>query len=284
MGVSVCVDFDPWEFFLKKEEPKKALPVGTVLTIAASGSEMSSSAVITNEEIFDKRGFNSSFNRPLFSILNPELTFPVDAYQTGCGIVDIMMHTLERYFSGTENADLTDRIAESILKSVIKAGKEVMTDLHHYEARETLMWAGSLSHNDLTGLGLPTFMECHQICHILSGLYDNIAHAAGLSVIFPAWAKYIYKHNIERFCQYAVNVWNLEMDFKNPGKTALAGIMATEAFFESIGMPIRLSEFNISGMDFTEMSKMCTFYGKRVLPSYIPLGEKEIKEIFELAK
>ena len=241
IAISALSDNDPWDFSSKKEVPKKALPVGVILTLSASGSEMSSSAVITNEDGLLKRGFNSDFNRPLFSILNPELTYSVNQFQTGCGIVDIMMHTLERYFTKTKDVDLTDRISEGLLKSVIRAGKIAIENPTDYEARATLMWAGSLSHNDLTGAGRDTFLTCHQLEHELSGMYDFVAHGAGLSIIFPAWAKYIYKYNIERFCQYAVRVWNIDMNYENPEETAMEGILATENYFKSIHMPVRLS-------------------------------------------
>ncbi len=284
IGVAALTDIDPWQFSLKKAVPTKAIPVATILTLSASGSEMSASAVITNEDKQLKRGFNSDFNRPLFSILNPELTYSVDKFQTGCGIVDIMAHTLERYFTQSKDVDLTDRIAEGLLKSVIDAGKVAIKNPNDYEARATLMWAGSLSHNDLTGAGREYFFTCHQLEHELTGIYDFLAHGAGLSIIFPAWAKYIYKYNIDRFCQYAHRVWNIDINFDNPQETALKGIMAMEDYFKSIDMPVRLSEVNITDEKFEEMAEKCTNFGKRTLPTYIPLGKKEIIEIFELCK
>lgn len=284
IAIAALTDSDPWDFSSKKAVATDALPVGVILTLSASGSEMSSSAVITNEELLLKRGFNSDYNRPLFSILNPELTYSVDKFQTGCGIVDIMMHTMERYFTKTKDVDLTDRLAEGLLKSVIDAGRIAMVNPYDYEARATLMWAGSLSHNDLMGTGREVFFVCHQLEHELSGMYDFVAHGAGLSIIFPAWAKYIYKYNVERFCQFAVRVWNVDMNFENPNKTALKGIAATEDYFKSLNMPVRLSELNISDEKFEEMAIKCTYYGKRILPCYIPLDKKEIVDIFKLCK
>lgn len=278
IAVSMFATSDPWNFWLRKTSPTTALPVGVVLTLAASGSETSSSAVITNEDGFWKRGFNSELIRPVFSILDPELTYTVDRYQTGCGITDIMMHTIERYFSDSLQTDLTDRLAEGLLKSVIDSGKIAIDNPENYEARANLMWAGSLSHNDLTGLGRSTFMLCHKIEHELSGMYDSIAHGAGLSVIFPAWAKYVYSTDVERFCQYAQRVWDAPQDSNNPYKTAMYGITATEEYFKSIGMPVRLSEFGISDMKIEEMAKKCG-----VLTWRTPLSEKEIIEILELA-
>ena len=277
---------DPWEFSSGARVLEKSLPVGAVLTIAAAGSEMSESCVITNEEGWLKRGFNSDHNRPLFAIMNPELTYTVSKYQTACGVTDIMMHTLERYFCMNGDVALTDHLAEGLLRSVIEAGKVVMDKPDDYEARATLMWASSLSHNGLTGCGRNFMMRCHQIEHELSGMYDRVAHGAGLAVIFPAWAKYIYKNEkaLPRFCQFAQRVWGIEMDFEHPERTALAGIEACENFFKSLGMPVRLSELDVDDTKFDEMAEKCTFFGKRVLKDYIPLGKTEIIEIYNLAK
>ena len=277
---------DPWEFSSGARVLEKSLPVGAVLTISAAGSEMSNSCVITNEEGWLKRGFNSDHNRPLFAIMNPELTYTVSKYQTACGVTDIMMHTLERYFCMNGDVALTDHLAEGLLRSVIEAGKVVMDKPDDYEARATLMWASSLSHNGLTGCGRDFMMRCHQIEHELSGMYDRVAHGAGLAVIFPAWAKYIYKNEkaLPRFCQFAQRVWGIEMDFEHPERTALAGIEACESFFKSLGMPVRLSELDVDDTKFDEMAEKCTFFGKRVLKDYIPLGKKEIVDIYRLAE
>ncbi len=281
-AAGACNACDPWEFSSKKRAPEKALPVGTILTLAASGSETSDSCVLTNEDGWLKRGFNAPCNRPLFSILNPELTYTVSKYQTGCGIVDIMMHTLERYFSLNADNPLTDALAEGLLRTVIEEGKRAIQDPEDYEARAALMWAGSLSHNGLTGCGKVFMMRCHQLEHELSGAYDRVAHGAGLAVIFPAWAKYVHRHNVSRFAQYAVNVWGLPMNFEHPERTALEGIQATEAYFQSIGMPVRLSELDVDDAKFDEMAEKCTFFGKRTLPDYIELGKKEMLDIYRL--
>lgn len=284
IALGAKVDFNPWDFSLKKAFPSSALPIGVILTLAASGSEMSTSCVITNEDGWLKRGFASELMRPLFSVMNPELTFSVNKYQTACGVVDIMMHTIERYFYDAVPADLTDRLAEGLLKSVVDAGKAVIGNLTDYDARATLMLAGSFAHNGLTSLGRNLFLPCHQIEHELSGMYDYISHGAGLSALWPAWAKYVYKQDVERFCNYAVRVWNIEPDFEQPEKTALAGIIATEEYFKSLGMPVRITEFEFAGEIKTEeMAEKCTFWGKRKLASPIELGKKEIMEIFELA-
>ena len=276
-------DTDVWNFFIGQGAPKKALPVGVILTLSASGSEMSASCVITNEEQGLKRGFNSVTHRPLFSICNPELTYTVSKFQTGCGTVDIMMHTLERYFSLGGDTPLTDRIAEGLLKTVIEAGKVADQEPDNYEARASLMWAGSLSHNGLTGLGRDFFMQVHQLEHELSGMYPRIAHGAGLSALWPSWARYVCAGDVNRFARYAVNVWNIDMDFENPMNTARAGIQATEDFFKSLGMPTSLKELDVEPEKIEEMAVKCTNYGKRTLPGIKVLGKEEMMEIYRMA-
>lgn len=279
------LSIDPWLYLNRDKNVTKTLPIAVVLTLSASGSEMSSSCVITNEDGWLKRSFNSDLSRPIFAICNPELTYTVNKFQTGCGTVDIMMHTLERYFGTDGEAPLTDRLAEGLVKEVIEAGRVADQNPEDYDARATLMWAGSLSHNSLTGLGRDYFMTAHQIEHELSGMFDQVAHGAGLSVLFPAWCRYIYKYAVPRFCQYAVRVWNIEMDFDHPEKTALAGINATEAYFRSLGMPTRMKELGIdpSEAEIEEMAEKATFFGKRIMPDYIPVGKKEIIEIIKEA-
>jgi hypothetical protein len=274
---------DVWKFYEKESSPKAALPVGVILTLAASGSEMSASSVITNEELGLKRGFNSDFHRPLFSICNPELTYSVSRFQTACGTVDIMMHTMERYMSKTTDTPLTDRVAEGLLKTVIEAGKTADREPENYEARATLMWAGSISHNGLTGAGRNFMMQVHQMEHELSGMYPRIAHAAGLSALWPSWARYACRENVNRFAQYAVNVWNLDMDFENPMKTALAGIRATEEFFQSLGMPVTLKELQVEPDKIEELAEKCTFMGKRRLTGICDMGKKEIMDVYRMA-
>lgn len=284
IAIGALDDGDQWDFSIKKRVPEKALPVGVVLTISASGSEMSSSAVITNEEQQLKRGYNSPLHRPLFALCNPELTYTVSKYQTGCGIVDICMHTLERYFSASPAAALTDRFALALVRSTVEAGAVAIENPRDYDARATLMWASSLSHCDLTGAGRDTFMPCHQIEHELSGMYDRVAHGAGLAVIFPAWAKYLYKAAPERFAQYAKDVFDVPYDGTNAEAAALEGIARTEQYFQQIGMPIRLSELGVGTEGFDEMADKCTFHGGRILPCYKELGKQEIMDILELCK
>lgn len=270
---------DVWDFSTGRATPKDALPVGCILTISAAGSEMSSSAVLTNTAEKLKKGCTTEFNRPKFAICNPELTYSVSKYQTACGITDIMAHTMERYFTVCEPVDLTDGIAESILKAVIRAGKVLMTAPENYEARATAMWASSLSHNGLTGCGRENYLAVHQLEHALSGEYDFVAHGAGLAILFPAWAKYIYKRAIPRFAQFARRVW--EIDCSDDETAATLGIEKMTAYFESLGMPVKLRHLGIEKNASDKLANLCTYEKTRSVKSYIPLGFKEIKEIFE---
>ena len=275
----------PWKYFMKEAVPPKALPHGNILTLSASGSETSQSCVITNEENGLKRGFNCPTHRPLFAVCNPELTFTVNRFQTGCGTVDILMHTLERYLGGTtKDTALTDRIAEGLMKAVIEAGTAVDLNPEDYEARATLMWAGSLSHNDLTGLGREVMMTVHQLEHELSGKYPEVAHGAGLSAVFCSWARYVCGDDPMRFAQLAVRVWDVEMNFENPLKTALDGIQRMEDYFKSLNMPVRLTELeaDVKEEDFDEMAEKCNF-GRRVLPGIRELGKHEMMDIYRMA-
>ncbi len=279
-ALSAVNDVDVWEFSMGRSKPKSALPVGCILTIAAAGSEMSESAVITNQELNMKKGCTGDFNRCKFAIINPELMYTVSSYQTACGVVDIMAHTMERYFSIAEPTDLTDRIAESLLKSVIRAGKILKENPCDYNARADMAWASSLSHNNLTGCGRENYLCVHQLEHALSGEFDHVAHGAGLAVLFPAWAKWIYKHNTYRFAQFARRVWDVKEE--NDDKASILGIEKMSQYFASLDMPVKLREFDIPFESIDKLVKLCTFNYTRTIKSYVSLGEKEIKEIFEI--
>ncbi len=272
-------DVDIWDLAMGKEKPTSALPVGCVLTMSAAGSEMSSSAVITNLELNMKKGIGTELNRCLFAICNPELTFTVSKYQTACGVVDIMAHTMERYFTNLPDTDLTDRIAESVLKSVMDAGKVAIENPNDYNARATIMWASSLSHNGLTGCGRENFLAVHQLEHALSGEYDCVAHGAGLAVLFPAWARYVYKEKVGRFAQFARRVFDVTES--NDELCAIKGIEKMQEYFISLGMPSRLSDFGVRKEKIDRLTELCTFGNTRTVRSYITLGYTEIKEIFE---
>ncbi len=270
---------DAWEFPSGKRTPDGALPVGCILTLAAAGSEMSASAVITNTELNMKKGFGTDYNRCLFAIMNPELTYTVSKYQTACGIVDIMAHTMERYFIDCEPTDITDQLAEGVLISVISAGKILMESPCDYDARANMMWASSVSHNGLTGCGRDNSLAVHQLEHALSGEYDYIAHGAGLAVLIPAWARYVYHKKPERFAQIARNVWGVEE--KDDLKASLLGIEKMEEYFTSIGMPLKLREFDIPKDCLPRLADLCTFGKKRTVKSYIELDYDVILEIYK---
>jgi len=240
---------------------------------------MSSSAVLTNMELNMKRGFNSKFNRCKFAICNPELTYTVSKYQTSCGIVDIMAHTMERYFTVCPPTELTDSIAEGLLKSVVSAGRKLMENPEDYDARATVMWASSLSHNDLTGCGRENALAVHQLEHALSGEFDHVAHGAGLAVLFPAWARYVYKYNIGRFAQFARNVWGV--DETDDEKASVKGIEKMEEFFLFLEMPLRLKCFGIEKSSCERLADLCTSGKTRTVKSYIDMDYSVIKEIFE---
>jgi len=282
---STANDCDPWDLMTGKVEPVRTLPVAAVLTIAAAGSEMSDSEVITNPDIPAKRGINKEMSRCVAAFMDPQVTCTVSKFQTGCGIVDIMMHTMERYYTGDPDTELTDRLAEALLLSVKNAGAVAIRDPENYEARATLMWASSLSHNGLTGCGKsPRKFIGHALEHGISAVFDRVSHGAGLAVIYPAWIKYICRYDVRRFCQTAVRVWGVPMDFEHPEKTAFAGIDAMKAYFRSIGMPTTLPELDIRPADYERIADIITNGGRTVFSSYIPIGKKEVLDIFRLAE
>lgn len=279
-ALGVKYEGDVWDFPTKKATPKDALPVGCILTISAAGSEMSQSAVISNTDIKEKRGCGTEFNRCKFAILNPELTYTVSPYQTACGIVDMMTHTMERYFYPVEPTPLTDSISEAILKNVIKSAKVVMENPSDFQARANLMWASSLCHNDLTGCGRAHALAVHQLEHALSGEHEDVPHGAGLALLYPKWAKYVYKYDVSRFAQFARNVWDVEEC--DDEKAALKGICEMEKFFEFLNMPSRLSDFDIPHTPSEVYANLCTYSKTRTIPSVIELGYVQVKDIFDM--
>ena len=245
IGYGVFNGGEVWDFYDNKRKATGCLPLGVILTIAATGSEMSDSSVITKEEGLVKRGYNSDFCRPKFAILNPDLTMTLPDYQTACGCTDIMMHTMERYFTNGGNMEITDALAEGLLRTVKKNALTLRDDPNNYDARAEVMWAGSLAHNGLTGCGSDggDWMT-HKLEHELGGLYD-VAHGAGLAAIWGSWARYVYKDCLPRFKKFALNV----MDVENKGtdeEIALRGIEAMEDFYRSIKMPTNLRELGVN--------------------------------------
>ena len=280
IALGALYDGDFWDFFSGKKI-EKALPVATILTLSAAGSEGSMGTVITHEEGMLKRATSNEVLRPVFSILNPELTFTLPAYQTACGSTDMMAHVMERYFTNTQEVEITDRLAEAVLMTVIKETPRVIANPNDYEARANLMWSGMVAHNDTCGVGRESDWATHNMEHELSGLYD-VAHGAGLAVMFPAWMKYVMQHDVMRFAQFAVRVWGCEMNFQHPEKTALEGIARYEAFMQSIGMPIRFSELGAKAEDIPLLVEKLGL-GDRTMGNFVKLTEEDITKIYELA-
>ncbi len=280
IALGALYDGDFWDFYQGKQA-EKALPVATILTISAAGSEGSTGSVITHETGMLKRAANSDALRPVFSILNPELTCTLPAFQTACGATDMMAHVLERYFTNTKDVEITDRLCEAVLLTVIKEAPKALANPNDYEARANIMWAGMVAHNDICGVGREQDWSTHQIEHELSALYD-VAHGAGLAVMFPAWMKHVMHHDVMRFAQFAVRVWGCEMDFQNPENTAKLGIAKFEQFLTSIGMPIRFSELGAKAEDIPTMLKVLGL-GTHTLGSFVKLTEEDVKKIYELA-
>ena len=272
---------DFWDFYMGKPVTK-ALPVGTILTIAAAGSEGSPDSVITKEEGMLKRGASGEAYRPVFSILNPALTQTLPAYQTACGITDIMAHLFERYFTNTRDVEVTDRVIEGLLMTMIHEAPKVIADPNDYQARANIMWAGMIAHNNCCGVGRDQDWASHALEHELSALYD-CAHGAGLAVVFPAWMEYTMHHDVMRFAQVASRVWGCPMDFQNPEVTAKAGILAFRNFLKSIGMPQSITEFGGKEEDVSYLAHTAAYgngNGGR-LGSFVSLSEEDMVNIYQ---
>lgn len=275
---------DVWDFYTQKAPaPEKALHVATILTIPAAGSESSPGTVITNEEGALKRAVNAECLFPKFSILNPELAMTLPDNQVANGVADIMAHLMERYFTNVRNVEFSDRLIEASLKSVIASGPRALADGLDYDSWAELMWAGCIAHNNLLDRGRIGDWASHDIEHELSGIFD-IAHGAGLALIFPAWMKYNLKHDLPRFAQYAVRVWGVEPDSFNLERVALQGIERLEAFWKSLGLPTRLSDLGIGIERVAEMAGKATKGDTATLGQFVKLKKADIEKIYYLAK
>jgi len=280
VAVGVPYSGDVWDFAECKVAPKAAIPIGVILTIPAAGSETSRYSVVTNEDGMWKRDVvneNLELIRPKFAILNPELTLTLPPYETACGAVDILAHVMERYFSRSKNVDLSDKLCEAVMKSVIKNSPLAIKEPGNYEARAEIMWAGSVAHNDLIGMGRSGDWVSHRIGVELSALYD-IAHGASLSIALPAWMKYMYKLYPVIFAKFAVNVWNIENDFDSVENTALQGIRRLESFYKEIGMPISLTDAKLPLDRFEEIAEKCDKIG-----NIKKIDKNDVLEILKLA-
>lgn len=268
---------DVWDFFENRNEPEACLPVGVVLTIPAAGSESSKNLVITKEDGLLKRGYGSEKLRPQFAIMNPETTYSLPFYQTACGISDMLAHIMERYFTKTEHVDVSDRLCEGLMRAIISNAKLVKQDPENYDARAEIMWAGTLAHSGLIGMGREEDWGSHAIEHELSAIYD-IAHGAGLSIIFPAWMKHVYRENEERFVQFAQRVMNVELPNSMVYETIMEGISRLECFYTSLGIPTRLSAVGIDSSHLEEMAKKANSCG-----NFKKLDASDIYKIYKLA-
>ncbi|MCD8093887.1 MAG: iron-containing alcohol dehydrogenase [Bacteroides sp.] len=285
IGYGVPYEGEVWSFFTGAAKPESCLPIGTVLSIPAAGSEMSDSAVITNEDGDIKMGYSNNICRCKFAVMNPERTYTLPAYQTACGVVDIMMHTMERYFSHDDDMTLTDELAEGLLRTVKDSALEVLQNPEDYRHRAQIMWAGSLAHNDLTGCGTTSDFATHQLEHELSAMFD-VAHGAGLAALWCSWARYVYKENVSRFVRFAVNVMGIANDFTDPEHTALLGIKRMEDFYRTIGMPVSIKELigrEISEEEIEEMVRKCSHGGSLIIGNFKKLASQDMKNIYHLA-
>ena len=280
IAMGVCYDGDLWDFYCGKQV-EKALPVATILTIAAAGSEGSGDSVVTKEDGMLKRATGSDLLRPRFSIMDPELTQTLPAYQTACGATDIMAHVFERYFTNTTEVEITDRLCEAVLLTMVKETPRVIADPNNYQARANIMWAGTVAHTNIVGVGREQDWNSHGIEHELSALYD-CAHGAGLAVIMPAWMEFVYKHNVMRFCQMATRVFGCRMDFENPESTALAGIKAFRSFLHSIGMPINFDELGAKREDIPALVEKFGL-GDGKTGGFVHLSSEDVAKIYNIA-
>ena len=286
IGYGLANDFDVWELFDKKRAATGCAPVGAVLTIAAAGSEMSDSTVITKDEGELKRGYNSNYCRCKFAVLNPELTYTLPEYQTACGVTDIMMHIMERYFVNVETMTVTDTMAEAVIRDVLRYGKAALEDPRDYRARAEIMWAGSLAHNGLLCAGGPNGdWASHQIEMELSGMF-GVAHGAGLAAIWGSWARYVMDQKPQRFAQFAYRIFDLPQT-GDPTVDGLRGVEAMEDYYRSIRMPVNLRELGVGELteeQIDELAEKCTYFGRRTIGQFKVLGKEDIKAIYRMAQ
>jgi alcohol dehydrogenase YqhD (iron-dependent ADH family) len=283
IAAGVPYDGDVWDFFTGKATVSQAVPIGTILTIPAAGSEASTGCVITNEDGWFKRAFNSEHVYPRFSILNPELAFSLPKYQVACGAADIIAHLMERYFTNTPAVELTDRLIEATVKTVVQHVPRVLAQPDNYDSWAEVMWAGTIAHNNLLNTGRVGDWASHDIEHEISGIYD-VAHGAGLAVVFPAWMKYVYKHDVPRFVQFATRIWNVDNNVWDAEATALEGITRHEAFLKGIGMPTRLAEMSIGADRLAEMAAKGTQSNTHTIGNFVPLHQADVYNILQLAQ
>lgn len=280
IAAAIPYDGDFWDFFCGKAKVTKALPVGVVLTIPAAGSEGSGNTVITKLDGLHKLGMGSDVLRPKFALMNPELTFTLPPYQTAAGITDMMAHIMERYFSNTPNVEITDRVAEGVLKAIITEAPKVIANPEDYDARANIMWSGTLAHNGVCSGGREEDWATHGLEHELSAVYD-VTHGAGLAVMFPAWMSYAMQENPGKIAQFARRVFNV--DEADDKKAALLGIEALKKFLKSIGMPVNMKELGIDNPDVELLAKKVTENKGSIFGNYIKINQEVAEKIYKLA-
>lgn len=279
----VCYEGDFWDLFSGKAKPEKTMPFGAVLTMSAAGSESSNSCVIMQESTRIKRGLTTELNRPLIAFMNPELAMTVPKYQIASGATDILAHVMERYFTCETEVDLTDRLCEGLMQAIIRAARIAVKDPKNYDAQAQLMWGGTIAHNETVGVGRVGDFGSHQLEHELSALYD-VAHGAGLAVVFPAWMRFQIKKHTMRIAQFANRVYNIPMNFENPAETALRGVEAHESFLREIGMPVTLKELGARSEDIPLLAKKAKRNpGTDTIGRAWPVTGEEAEEIFRIA-
>ena len=286
IAYGVPLEGNVWDIYLGKAKPTAMLPVASVLTIPAAGSEMSNSSVITNEEGDVKLAYNDDLSRPKFAIMNPRRTFTLPPYQTAAGVTDMMMHTMERYFTKDDDMDFTTDVAEAMLRSIKNAVFAVLKNPEDYRYRAQIMWGGSLMHNGLTGCGVEEDWATHQLEHELSGMFD-VTHGAGLAAVWPSWARYVMHENLSRFVRFAVNVMDVPNDFTDPEGTALRGIEAMERFYHAIGMPVNIKELigkDITDEEIKEMARKCSRDYKATCGGLKVLSLDDMEAIYKMAR
>ena len=286
IAMGVVTDEEVWNFYLGKSVPTSCLPVASVLTIPAAGSEMSEATVITNEDGGVKLGYSNDMLRPKFAIMNPERTFTLPPYQTAAGVTDMMMHTMERYFTNDDDMDLTTDLAEAVLRRMKTAVFDVLSHPDDYRSRAQVMWGGSVAHWGLTGCGVQEDWATHQLEHELSGMFD-VTHGAGLAAIWPSWARYVMHQNLSRFVRFAVNVMDVPNDFTDPEATALKGIEAMERFYRAIGMPVNIRELigrDITDEEIKEMVRKCSRDYTATCGGLLVLKAEDMEAIYKMAR
>ena len=286
IAYGVCYEGNVWDFYTGKAQPTAMLPVASVLTIPAAGSEMSEASVITNEDGDVKLGYSNALARPKFAIMNPCRTFSLPPYQTAAGVADMMMHTMERYFTKDDDMDLTTDLAEAVLRRMKTAVFAVLKNPEDYRNRAQIMWGGSIAHNGLTGCGISDDWATHQLEHELSGMFD-VTHGAGLAAVWSSWARYVMHENLRRFVRFAVNVMDVDNDDTDPEGTALRGIEAMERFYHAIGMPINIRELigrEITDDEIREMTRKCSRDYQRTIGCLKVLDSEDMEAIYNMAR